>query len=134
MKFILSSRIFITLIIGLMLSACVGTSSKLIDTSWKLTDLNGQKLPAEIQITLIINKDTAGGNSACNSYGSDFTQKGEKLSFSQIFSTMMYCEKGMEFETDYLSALGKIKTFQLENDQLSLLDDTGNVVLIFIKS
>ncbi len=52
MKFILSSRIFITLIIGLMLSACVGTSSELIDTSWKLTDLNGQKLPAEIQITL----------------------------------------------------------------------------------
>jgi heat shock protein HslJ len=47
---------------------------------------------------------------------------------------MMYCAKGMEFETDYLAELGKIKTFQLENDQLSLLDDTGNVVLIFIKS
>ena len=85
-------------------------------------------------MTLNIKKDQAGGNSACNSYGSDFTQKGETLSFSQIFSTMMYCDKGMEFETDYLSALEKIKTFQLENDQLSLLDDTGNVVLIFIKS
>ena len=46
---------------------------------------------------------------------------------------MMYCDKGMEFETDYLSALEKIKTFQVENDQLSLLDDTGNVVLTFIK-
>ena len=134
MKFMLSSRMFIALVIVLMLSACAATSSELIDTSWKLTDLNGQKLPAEIQITLIIKKDQAGGNSACNSYGSDFTQKGEKLSFSQIFSTMMYCDKGMEFETDYFAALGKIKTFQLENDQLSLLDDTGNIVLIFIKS
>jgi heat shock protein HslJ len=134
MKFIHTSRILITLMIGLMLSACAGTSSKLIDTSWKLTDLNGQKVPAEIQITLSIKKDTAGGVSACNSYGSDFTQKGEKLSFSQIFSTMMYCDKGMEFETDYFAALGKIKSYQLENDQLSLLDESGNVVLIFIKS
>ncbi len=134
MKLIFSSRIFITLIIGLMLSSCAGTSSKLIDTSWKLTDLNGQKLPAEIQITLNIKKDQAGGNSACNSYGADFTQKGEKLSFSQVFSTMMYCDKGMEFETNYFAALGKIKTFQLEKDQLSLLDESGNVVLIFIKS
>ena len=134
MKLIHTSRIFITLIIVLILSACAGTSSKLIDTSWKLTDLNGQKLPAEIQITLNIKKDQAGGNSACNSYGSDFTQKGDKLSFSQIFSTMMYCEKGMEFETDYFAALGKITTFQLENDQLSLLDESGKVVLIFIRS
>jgi heat shock protein HslJ len=134
MKLIHTSRILITLMIVPMLMACAGTSSKLIDTSWKLTDLNGQKLPVEIQITLNIKKDQAGGNSACNSYGSDFIQKGEKLSFSQIFSTMMYCDKGMEFEADYYAALGKIKTFQLENDQLSLLDDTGNVVLIFIKS
>ena len=134
MKFILSSRILNTIIIVLMLSSCAGTSSKLIDTSWNLTELNGQKLPTEIQITLNIKKDQASGNSACNSYGSDFTQKGENVSFSQIFSTMMYCDKGMEFETDYLSALEKIKTFQLENDQLSLLDETGNVVLIFIKS
>jgi heat shock protein HslJ len=134
MKLIIASRIIIALIIGLMLSACAGTSSKLIDTSWRLTDLNGQKLPSEIKITLNIKKDQAGGNSACNSYGSDFTQKGEKLLFSQLFSTMMYCDKGMEFETDYFAALGKIKSFQLENDQLNLLDGTGNVVLIFIKS
>ncbi len=134
MKLFLTSRIIIALIIGLMLSACAATTSELIDTNWKLTELNGQKLPAEIQITLNIKKDQAGGNSSCNTYGADFTQTGDKLSFSQIFSTMMYCEKGMEFETDYFAALGKIKTFQLENDQLSLLDDTGNVVLIFIKS
>jgi heat shock protein HslJ len=134
LKLFLTSRIIIALIIGLILSACAGNSSKLIDTSWKLTDLNGQKLPAEIQITLSIKKDTAGGVSACNSYGSDFTQKGEKLSFSKIFSTMMYCDKGMEFETDYFAALGKIKSYQLENDQLSLLDVTGNVVLIFNRS
>jgi heat shock protein HslJ len=116
-----------------MLSSCAGTSSKLIDTNWKLTELNGQKLPTEIQITLNIKKDQAGGNSSCNTYGADFTQTGDKLLFSQIFSTMMYCENGMEFETDYLTALGKIKTYQLENDQLNLLDDTGNVVLIFNK-
>ena len=84
MKFILSSRIFITLIIGLMLSACAGTSSELIDTSWNLTELNGQNLPTEIQITLNIKKDQAGGNSACNSYGSDFTQRGKCVFLTNI--------------------------------------------------
>jgi len=106
----------------------------LINTSWKLTELNGQKLPAQVQITLEIRENEAGGNAACNSYGSNFTQSGDKLTFSDTFSTMMYCEDVMEYETEYLAALGSVRSFQLKDGLLTLQDELGRTVLIFAGS
>jgi heat shock protein HslJ len=46
---------------------------------------------------------------------------------------MMYCDGVMEYESAYLAAFGAVKSFALENDELSLLDESGAVVLVFGK-
>jgi heat shock protein HslJ len=46
---------------------------------------------------------------------------------------MMYCDGVMEYESAYLAAFGAVKSFALENDQLSLLDESGAVILVFGK-
>lgn len=125
------SLLSLILILAVILTACSSTSSSLNNTSWKLTELNGKSLPSEILISLEIRDGEAGGTAACNSYGSSMILSGDKLTFSNPFSTMMYCEGVMEYETEYLAALSSVRSFQTEDGWLYLMDDKGTVILVF---
>ena len=124
--------IVLLLLFAVLLSACSSTT-KLNGTDWQLVELNGQKLPAHIQITLGFQEDQAGGKAPCNNYGASYTQKGSKLIFDQANTTLMYCDGVMDYETDYFAAFSVVKSFRLENDVLSLLDESSTVVLVFGK-
>ena len=115
-----------------MLSACA-SALNLEGTDWQLTELNGQKLPVYISITLGFKDGQAGGNASCNGYGGSYTLNGSALTIKDVFSTMMYCDGVMDYETDYLAALGEVRSFRLENDVLSLVDESGAVRLVFGK-
>lgn len=127
----------ITLLLATLLSACAGAASasapSLNGSEWQLTELNGKKLPVHVRITLVFKDGKAGGTAACNGYGADYKQDGAKLSLGQAVSTLMFCEGMMDYERDYLAAFGKVKSFKLENDVLSLLDEKSAVLLVFGK-
>ena len=133
MKNTFALLIVIILLTSTLLSACSG-ATKLDGSSWQLTTLNGEKLPIYIQISLDFKEGQAGGKAPCNSYGAGYTQKGSNLTFEPAVSTLMYCDGVMEYESAYLDAFGAVKSFELENDELSLLDENGAVVLVFGKS
>lgn len=122
-----------TLLIAALLSACASPAATLDGTDWQLTLLNGEKLPIGIIITLNFNDGQAGGNASCNSYGAGYRQDGNKLTFEEAFSSMMYCDGVMDYESDYLFALGAVRSFLLEADNLSLLDASGQAILVFSK-
>lgn len=131
MKSTLFLRLMATLLIAALLSACASPAATLDGTEWQLTLLNGEKLPTGIIITLNFSDGQAGGNASCNSYGAGYRQDGSKLTFEPAFSTMMYCEGVMEYESDYLSAFGTVQSFLLEANTLSLLDASGQAILVF---
>ena len=134
MKNTLDILLALTLLFAMLLSACAPAAAPdLNGTEWQLYELNGEKLPLYVQITLSFKDGQAGGQGACNGYGAGYVQDGSKLALEPAVSTMMYCEGVMEYEADYLAAFSKVKSFRLENDTLSLLDESGAVVLVFGK-
>ena len=67
-------------------------------------------------------KSSAGGNGSCNSFGSTMKLDGNKISFSNIFSTKMYCEQVQAIEDSFFEKLGKITRYEIEGNSLLLFE------------
>jgi len=72
-------------------------------------------------------KGSAGGNGSCNSFGSTMKLKGNEISFTNIFSTKMYCDEVQSIENAFLGQLQKITGNNL------FLRDGDRVLLEFEK-
>jgi heat shock protein HslJ len=68
-------------------------------------------------------KNSAGGNGSCNTFGSTTTINGNEVSFKNIFSTKMYCEGVQSLEDVYLRQLEKVTRFEVVAKKLRLLQD-----------
>lgn len=101
--------------------------------SWQLNSFESDKkvFSWTNEVLLNIEKDKIGGNGSCNSYGGNVAMKGNTITFSNIFSTKMFCEGSIE--NQYFAALEKATNFELKSNQLILTDKTKQTVLIFDK-
>jgi len=123
-----------SLLLGVMLlAACAGAGAQLAGSGWQLSQLNGRPLPADVQIGLEFKDGRASGSAACNTYGAMYAQSGAQLTFEQSVTTMMFCDGLMDYERDYLAALANVRSFQLEDDVLQMLDENGVALLVFVK-
>ena len=120
-------------LVGILAACTNGGVPKLAGTSWRLTTLNGSTIPADVMVTLLFDKDSAGGKAACNSYGGSFSQSGEKLTFGGLFQTEMWCDGLMDYESAYLAALSNVKSFTLDGDSLILMGGSGSAPLVFVR-
>ena len=120
---------------ALLLSACTATSSSpnLKNTSWNLTQINGQPIVPNSTPTLAFDSERASGSGSCNSFGGDYTLKGNKLTFGPLMSTMMAClDNGiMDQEFAYLAALQTTASYEVKDGNLLLLDAQGKVMAEF---
>lgn len=133
--------IVLTVLLLAALSACanfpaVGASAgqqppNLKGTAWVVGEINGQPLVEGSLPTLVFDEAALGGNGSCNTFGGDYTQDGDRLSVSALFSTMMYCEGVSEQEQAYLAALQAADSFRIEGGRLNILDASGVVTLTF---
>ena len=73
--------------------------------------------------TLTIDADSIGGRAPCNTYGGSVVLGDGTIAFSEIFSTLMYCEDVMDQERAYFDALGAIDSYRFENGRLVLSAD-----------
>jgi len=74
------------------------------------------------------------GQSSCNFYGASMTITGNRLDLGPIHMTEMLClsvEGAMEQEAHYLKVLQTVRTFQVQDDRLTLFDGSGKSVLVF---
>ncbi len=127
--------LIIVLLLATVLAACAPQAVSLDNTSWKLVKLGEKSVPAKIEITADFHGKQITGKSACNSYFAGYTQANYKLTLTAAGSTMMACMDNdiMQWETDYLNALGNVKGFQMANGQLELLDSGGKTIMTFGK-
>jgi heat shock protein HslJ len=130
MKFPYTLTLFALLFAVPLLSACSAVQG-LSGSSWQLVELNGQKLPDGVIITLAFDDDTLEGSGGCNSYSATYERSDSNLTISDITSTLMYCEDSSAFETEYFNALKSLGSFELAENQLTLSGDQGAIKLVF---
>jgi uncharacterized lipoprotein YbaY/heat shock protein HslJ/uncharacterized lipoprotein NlpE involved in copper resistance len=115
------------------------STAALINTYWKLVELDGKKIPIapshkrQIRITLASGGSRIIGFSGCNQFSGTFKQTGNALKFSQIAGTMMACvDPYMELEGRVLKMLNTTTAYRIKGEQLFLLE--GDKVLARFES
>jgi hypothetical protein len=87
-------------------------------------------------ITLEFSSDQVSGSAGCNHYGGSYQAVESNLTVSDLFWTEMGClepEGILEQEQAYLATLSTVATYQLDDDRLDMRDETGALVLVFVK-
>ena len=120
----------------LALTACSAeeTSTSLVG-SWRLTSygapdaLSPAVEGAEAGITF--NEDgTLTGNSGCNGYGGNYTVEGNQITFTEIVSTLIFCDEplGGQEEAVY-QVLTETATYEIEGNTLTITNNDRVLVL-----
>ena len=88
------------------------------------------------QISLAFNQDqTVSGYGGCNAYSGPFTLTGQTLSkgigiaIGPLISGQRFCRDYTEQENMYLQILGKAMAYNVDGNQLSITDTSGNVLI-----
>lgn len=112
------------------------SSASLENTDWKLTHLGEAVVTAASQqwepyFVLSSKSHRVSGSGGCNSLTGSYELNGDKLTFSQMASTLMACPEGMDTEKAFLGALTEAKTWKITEQQLELFDVRGNILASF---
>jgi len=139
MKRSLIAYMILTLVLALGAVACGEDSSPSLDgTSWVLESHGPQSasqvLLADTEITTEFDGSEArlAGSAGCNSYFTDYAVEGSDLTLSTLTWTERFCqgpEGVMDQEHNYLTALGSVNRFQVDDTVLWLFYSGG--VLVF---
>jgi heat shock protein HslJ len=105
-----------------------GNMISLPGTTWVLLQLDGENLAGNI--TMIFDEEQVSGNASCNNYFGQYTLDDSKFTLGPIGSTMMACPE-MDNETLYLTALSEVVTLRFEEEQLILVDESGQDRLVY---
>ena len=104
----------------------------LYDIKWNLKKIHTATGTEDVNTKAFIKfnqeKGSAGGNASCNTFGSNGTVSGNKVSFSNIFSTKMYCEGLQETENAFLKQLASANRFEIKGKTLTLYHDKDELL------
>ena len=103
----------------------------LTGTAWVLTEIRGEPVLGNEELTLVVDESTAGGNSGCNYYGGTPQITVGTFRLVELVATLRACEDArlMDQESDYLAILGQTSAWAIEGDRLELVTATGDTLL-----
>lgn len=112
-------------------AGCSAVQMKMDDSEWVLERLSGseQKTGAAPSLTFS-DEGKVAGFSGCNRFGGRYSQSGETLTFSKLFSTRKACAKDrMLLEREFLAALEQVKTLKNIEGKLILSGESGELLV-----
>ena len=120
--------------LGLVVAAC--SSSSDADGSWVLTDFRtpaGELAsPVGVEITLMVEDGSFTGSAGCNQY---FGDASVESGVTQVGTTMMMCPDNIMVQEDlYLSILTEADAVDVDRDTLTVMDASGQVVLVYARA
>ncbi len=106
--------------------------------NWKLTSILiewDMAFPVMAPITLKIDKNgKIGGNGGCNGYGGSYSfKKPNKVKFTDIISTQMFCEEASNSENRFFQSLREAKKIVVKNGELMIENSTKGNTLRFVR-
>lgn len=121
-----------------LLSACTAVKpgadlSRLGGSDWRLTAIEQRAVNFGDRAFLKFDEkeNRISGRAVCNSFFSSYKMEGDKISFSPIGSTKMYCEGSMEDEDQIISGLQNTDRYEIRSDLLYLY--AGDKVVLTFK-
>jgi heat shock protein HslJ len=104
----------------------------LVGTAWVLTEIRGDRPLGDVEITLVVDESTAGGNSGCNYYGGTPQVTVGTFRLADLVATVRACEDArlMDQESAYLAILAQTSAWEIEDGTLTLRTSDG-VTLVF---
>lgn len=114
----------------------------LAGTSWTATGINNgkQAVVSDATTSAVTAQfgadEVLSGFAGCNNYTASWTTTPpDGLAIGQIGSQLRACEQDMmDTEHQYLAALAKVTTYQLEGNQLTLRDADGATQVTFVRA
>lgn len=114
-------------------------SPSLRGTLWRLQALQDGGGPTlrepsgrPADLLLAADRDRLSGSGGCNRLMGGFQLNGEEISFSTLASTQMACPPpAMAFERRYVEALGQVRRWSIDKQNLLLQDARGRTLLLF---
>ncbi len=108
--------------------AVIATEKSISGINWYLKKIYMPEAALDISnpnayIKLDATKNSAGGKGGCNNYGSSYSVNEQQITFKNIFSTKMFCEKFQAEEDAYFRQLEKVNRFDIKDDKLLLYMD-----------
>ena len=130
-------KLLLGIIIAFSLQSCserMGMQS-VENTKWVLIEWPGQIMPNSTKkATLDFGAaEKVSGKSFCNGFGGVAKIEGNKIKFSQLLGTLMFCEDVGTAEKTYTDGLMSVTNFKVINGKLNLLKD-GETLMIFTKT
>ena len=103
----------------------------LTGTKWVLTEIRGEPPLGEVEITLVVDESTAGGNSGCNYYGGTPHVTVGTFRLDDLVATVRACEdtRLMDQESDYVAILAQTSVWEIEGGELTLRTETGETLV-----
>ncbi|MES2875281.1 MAG: META domain-containing protein [Bacteroidota bacterium] len=95
---------------------------KLGESNWKLIAIEQKPVNYGDRAFLTFDEkeNKISGKAACNSFTSDYEMAGQKIKFTGITSTKMYCEGIMDDENQIITQLQKTSKYEVRSDKLYL--------------
>lgn len=104
------------------------SQTPLYDTKWILRRIYTDSVTMDVNTKAFIRfdkeKNSAGGNGSCNSFGSTTTINGNEVSLKDIFSTKMFCEAVQKTENAYFNLLSKTTRYEITDNTLTLYNNS----------
>ena len=111
-----------------------------LNGEWFISSVAGNKVEVVEKtpfIAINVAEKTVHGTGGCNIFNGGFTQEEGKpasFQFGELATTMM-AGPGMEAEGAVLAALGKVRSFAVQdNGSVSLMDENQNEIVVLIKN
>jgi heat shock protein HslJ len=101
--------------------------TNIVGKRWRLIELNGEEVPEsedkmrEPHFVLHVDGSRISGHGGCNSFhGTYIIETGNRIRFSQMAMTMMFCFDNMERETALMQAFQMVDNYTLSEDGVIL--------------
>ncbi len=139
MKKSLLLSIALTVLAGILLTACSGGSSASLVGEWRLVSYGSASSPKPaapgVDTSITFGADgKLNGNIGCNSFGSEFEVKGGKIEFAPLVSTLMACESPIgEQESAVFAVFVNTAAFALTGDTLTITSADGSMVVVLAR-
>ena len=122
----------------LILSACSGGNQASIAGTWKLVSYGDPANPTpavpDVDTSIEFKDGQVNGNVGCNGFGGTYEIDGDKIKFSDVVSTLMFCEGPVgDQELGTLAVLRDSATFVLDGDTLTLTSADGNAMVVLAR-
>jgi len=122
----------------LVLSACSGGNQASVAGTWKLVSYGSasNQTPAvsDVDTSIEFKDGQVNGNVGCNGFGGKYEVDGDRITFSEVVSTLMFCEGPVgDQELGTLAVLRESATYVLDGDTLTLTSADGNAMVILAR-